>query len=71
MTATQLMRLAELAATAADFFAVSDPDTARLFADTALHADGLSTELRRAETRARLSADLSVVEPERSSGVAP
>ena len=38
MTAAQLAHLAELAALAADYFAVSDPDAARLFGDSALRA---------------------------------
>ena len=70
MTAAQLIHLAELAAHAADFFATSDPDTARLFADAALRADGLSIDLRRAEARARRGADLCVVQPQPPSGVA-
>ena len=38
MTAAQLAHLAELAALAADYFAVSDPDTARIFGDSASRA---------------------------------
>ena len=60
MTAAQLAYLAELAAFAADYFAVSDPGTARMFGDTALRADTLSTELHHAETEARNGTAMSV-----------
>jgi hypothetical protein len=53
MTAAQLAHLAELAAYTADYLAVSDPDTARMFGDTALRSDTLSTELHRDENDAR------------------
>jgi hypothetical protein len=70
MTAAQLTHLAELAASAADFFAGTDPDIARVFADAALNADALSSELGRAETAARRGTDLTVVQPEVASDVA-
>ena len=38
MTASQLAHLAELAALAAGYFAVSDPDAARMFGNSALRA---------------------------------
>jgi hypothetical protein len=53
MTAAQLAHLAELAAFAADYFAASDPDTARMFGDTALRAGTLSAEHHRDETETR------------------
>jgi len=59
MTAAQLAHLAELAAFAADYFAVSDPGTARMFGDTALRADALSAELHRDETEARNGTAMS------------
>ena len=58
MTAAQLAHLAELAAFAADFFAATDPFAAWKFGDTALHADALSVELRRAEERAHQVVEL-------------
>ena len=70
MTAAQLARLAELAAYAAGFYATTDPAAARMFEDTALRADTLSAELRRDEATARAGADLAVMDPELSSGVA-
>ena len=51
MTAAQLAHLAELAALAADYFAVSDPDAARIFADSASRAESLSAEVHRDERR--------------------
>jgi hypothetical protein len=59
MTAAQLVRLAELAAFAADYFAISEPGTARMFGDTALRADALSAELQRGETEARNGTAMS------------
>jgi hypothetical protein len=53
VTAAQLAHLAELAAFAADYFARSDPNAARIFGDIALRADILSTHLRREESDAR------------------
>lgn len=53
MTAAQLAHLAELAASAADFFATTDHDVARVFARAALHADACSSEMRQAEEGAR------------------
>jgi hypothetical protein len=47
MTAAQLAHLAELAAFAADHFARTDPEFARMFGNTALSADALSADLRR------------------------
>ena len=49
MTAAQLAHLAELAALAADYFAVSDPDAARVFANSASRAETLSGEVHRGE----------------------
>ena len=54
MTAAQLAHLAELAALAADYFAVSDPDAARTFGDSASRAETLSAEVHRGETMARI-----------------
>ena len=51
MTAAQLAHLAELAAFAADYFAVSDPGTARMFHDADLCASALSAELHHDEAR--------------------
>ena len=51
MTAAQLARLAELAALAADYFAVSNPDAARMFGALGLRAETLSAEVRRDERR--------------------
>ena len=59
MTAAQLAHLAELAAFAADYFAVSDPGTARMFGDTALRADTLSAEIQRDETEAHNGTAMS------------
>jgi hypothetical protein len=70
MTAAQLTHLAELAASAADFFAGTDPDIARVFADAALNADALSGELRRAESATRRRTDLTAVQSEVTSGLA-
>jgi hypothetical protein len=53
VTAAQLAHLAELAAFAADYFACSDLNTARTFADTALRAEILSVNLRHDESDAR------------------
>ena len=39
MTAAQLAHLAELSAYAADFFAITNPQAARVFGDAALRAD--------------------------------
>ena len=59
MTAAQLAHLAELAALAADYFAVSDPDTARIFGDSASRAVMLSAEVHRDETVARIGTAMS------------
>ena len=59
MTAAQLAHLAELAGLAADYFAVSDPDAARMFGDSASLAQTLSAELHRGETAARTGAVMS------------
>ncbi|MGA2307600.1 MAG: hypothetical protein ABSH29_25940 [Acidimicrobiales bacterium] len=59
MTAAQLAHLAELAAFAADYFATSDPRTARTFGDTARRADTLSAEIQRDETEARNGTSMS------------
>jgi hypothetical protein len=61
MTAAQLARLAELAALAADYFAVSDPDAAGIFGDSALRAETLSAEIHRSETVARIGTEMSAV----------
>jgi hypothetical protein len=53
MTAAQLAHLAELAALAADYFAVSDPGIARTFRNSAVCANALSAELHHDETEAR------------------
>ena len=53
MTASQLARLAELAAFAADYFSSSDPGAAHVFGQTALRADALSVYLRGEESVAR------------------
>ena len=57
MTAAQLAHLAELAALAADYFAVSDPDAARMFGDSASRAGDAfsrSTPRRNGGTRSEL-----------------
>ncbi len=59
MTAAQLAHLAELAALAADYFAVSDPDAAGLFGNLALRAETLSAEVHRGETVARIGTEIS------------
>ncbi len=59
MTAAQLAHLAELAALAADDFAVSDPDAARMFGNSALRAETLSAEVHRGETVARIGTGIS------------
>jgi hypothetical protein len=59
MTAAQLAHLAELAALAADYFAVSDPDTARIFGDSASRAEMLSAEVHRDEAVARIRTAMS------------
>jgi hypothetical protein len=61
MTAAQLAHLAELAALAADYFAVSDPDTARIFGDSASRAEMFSAEVHRSETAARIGTGLSAL----------
>ena len=58
MTAAQPAHRAELAALAADYCAVSDSDTARIFGDPASHAGTLSAELHRGETVARIGTEL-------------
>jgi hypothetical protein len=58
MTAAQLTHLAELAALAADYFADSDPDSARMFGDSALRAQRLSAETNRCETAARIGTGM-------------
>jgi hypothetical protein len=62
MTASQLTHLAELAAYAAGFFAVTDPAAAAMFENAALRADKLSVELRHDEDLARRVANLDVTE---------
>jgi len=57
MTAAQLAHLAELAALAADYFAVSDPDAARIFGESASRAETLSAEVHRGETVARIGTE--------------
>jgi hypothetical protein len=69
MTAAQLAHLAELSAYAADFFAITNPQAARGFGDTALHADALSARLRREEQQARSRAGLAVSPVEMADGV--
>jgi hypothetical protein len=69
MTASQLTHLAELAAYAAGFFAVSDPAAAALFEGAALRADTLSVELRHEEDLARQGTNLDVNEPAFLHGV--
>jgi hypothetical protein len=69
MTAAQLAHLAELAASAADFFATTDPDMARVFAHAAVNADACSGAMRRAQHSARRSIDLAVNPTTVSSGV--
>ena len=59
MTAAQLTHLAELAALAADYFADSDPDSARMFGDSALRAQRLSAETNRCETAIRNGAGMT------------
>jgi len=59
MTAAQLAHLAELAALAADYFAFSDPDAARIFGDSASRAETLSAEVHRSETAARIGTGVS------------
>ena len=54
MTAAQLTHLAELAALAADYFADSDPDSARMFGGSGLRAQRLSAETNRCERAARI-----------------
>jgi hypothetical protein len=61
MTAAQLAHLAELAALAADYFSVSDPDAARMFANSATRAETLSAEAHRGETLARIGPGMSAV----------
>ena len=69
MTASQLTHLAELAAYAAGFFAVTDPAAAVLFEDAALRADTLSVELRHDEDLARQGIKLDGNEPALLHGV--
>jgi len=59
MTAAQLAHLAELAALAADYFVVSDPDASGLFGNLALRAETLSAEVHRGETVARIGTEIS------------
>ena len=61
MTAAQLARLAELAALAADYFAVSDPDSGRTFANAAVRAEMLSAETRGRETEARVGNGMTAL----------
>jgi predicted HAD superfamily phosphohydrolase len=68
MTAAQLARLAELSAYAADFFAITNPQAARAFSDTALRADILSDRVRREEQQARSRVGL-IVSAEMADGV--
>jgi hypothetical protein len=63
MTAAQLAHLAELAALAADYFAVGDPDAAGMFSDSALRAESLSAEVRRDEPAARIGTGMSAPQP--------
>jgi hypothetical protein len=58
MTSAQLTHLAELAALAADYYADNDPDSARLFGDSALRAQRLSAETNRCEATARIGAGI-------------
>ena len=58
MTAAQLTHLAELAALAADYYVDSDPDSARMFCDSAVRAQMLSVEAHRCETGARIGAGM-------------
>jgi hypothetical protein len=59
MTAAQLAHLAELAASAAAFFAATDPASARQFGKTSLRADALSVELGQAEEHARQGLEVT------------
>jgi hypothetical protein len=59
MTASQLARLAELAAFAAGYFEHTDAPTARLFSDASLRADTLSIELRHEEYEVSNRFDLA------------
>jgi phosphotransacetylase len=68
MTAAQLAQLAELSAYAADFFAITNPQAARAFSDTALRADKLSDRVRREEQKARSRVGL-IVSAEMADGV--
>jgi hypothetical protein len=61
MTAAQLAHLAELAALAADYFAVSDPNAAGMFGDLALRAEMLSAEVRCGETAASIGTGMSAL----------
>jgi hypothetical protein len=61
MTAAQLAHLGELAALGADGFAVSDPDAARMFGDSALRAETLSAELPHGETVAWIGTKMSAL----------
>ena len=67
--AAQLAHLAELSAYAADFFAITNPQAAGSFSDTALRADTLSARLRREEHRARSRVRLPMVATELADGV--
>jgi hypothetical protein len=69
MTAAQLAHLAELSAYAADFFAITNPQAARTFSDTALRADTLSARLLRDEQQARQRAGLPIVRAEMADGM--
>jgi hypothetical protein len=60
MTAAQLARLAELAALAADYFALSDPDSGRILGNAARRAEILSAEAHRGEMAARIATGMNV-----------
>jgi len=59
MTAAQLALLAELAALAADYFSDSNPDSARMFGDSAPRAETLSAKIHRDETATRIGTGMS------------
>lgn len=64
MTARQLERLAELSATAEDFYRKSDPSAARRFRDAAVTASVLAKELARAEEQSRLQLEVAELRQE-------
>ena len=69
MTASQLTHLAELAAYAAGFFALTDPAAAALFEDTAFRADTLQSSSAHDEDLARQGTNLDVNEAASLRGV--